>query len=263
MSTHVRPATTHVEVDGAVPSVETLAEVATRTYGHMTVMQVRDGATRGMAMHRARLGSQHQELFGRDLDVERVQGYIAAAVREHRDGTARVVVTADDDGRDRVLVTVGPPSSPPEQPLRLVSAQFERQFPHVKHLGTFAQGVMHARAAAKGFDDTLFCDPEGNVLETTSWNVGVVSDGKVVFPEGPLLPGVTMLLLEQHLPATGVQVSHRPLALEELAEVEAVFLTNSSGVAQVASVDKVEPPMGPMLGDWLDSLYREIPADQI
>lgn len=252
-----------VEVDGAVPSVQTLAEVASRSYGHMTVMQVRGGATRGMAMHRARLAAQHQELFGRELDVERVQWYVASAVRGRPDGTVRVAATVDDDGRDRVMVTVGPPLSVPAEPLRLVSSPFERQFPHLKHLGTFAQGYMHAYATAQGFDDTLFCDKDGNILETTSWNVGVVLDGEVVFPEGPLLPGVTMLLLEQHLPATGVSVHRRTVALDRLSEVEAVFLTSSTGVAQVASVDKVEPPMGPMMGDWVGSLYREIPVEPI
>jgi len=38
-------------VDGAVPTVEVLAGLVRRGYGHFTAMQVRDGGTRGLDLH--------------------------------------------------------------------------------------------------------------------------------------------------------------------------------------------------------------------
>ena len=45
------PGAPYVEVDGAVPTVEVLAGLVRRGYGHFTAMQVRDGGTRGLDLH--------------------------------------------------------------------------------------------------------------------------------------------------------------------------------------------------------------------
>jgi hypothetical protein len=50
------------EVDGRPPRVEDLLTPALVNYGHITVMQVRDRAARGLDLHLARLSAANQEL---------------------------------------------------------------------------------------------------------------------------------------------------------------------------------------------------------
>jgi branched-subunit amino acid aminotransferase/4-amino-4-deoxychorismate lyase len=250
---------TYVEVDGVVPDADTLARLLHRGYGHVTALQVRGGATRGLDLHVDRLERQHHTVFGELLDGERVLRMAGHAVRDHPDASVRVVVTEGPT----VTVVVDDPAEPPTTPQRLLTVGAERAVPEVKHLGTFMQGYQGRRAAAAGYDDALFVGRGGRVLETTIWNVGFVVDGTVVFPEGALLPGITMLLLLRHAPAAGVPVTSRPVRVQELVDLDAAFLCNSWGVVPVAEVDDVAWPAAHPVVDRLVATYRDVPQDPL
>jgi branched-subunit amino acid aminotransferase/4-amino-4-deoxychorismate lyase len=252
---------TLVEVDGRPATVQDLAGLVHRGYGHYTSMQVRGGRVRGLRFHLDRLERQQHAVFGTGLDVEAVQAHVRHAVARQPDASVRVVLTADRDGAPTVTVAVDDPVDAPAEPLRLMTVGTERQVPEVKHLGTFLQGYQARRARAAGFDDALFVGRGARLLETTIWNIGFVVDGSVVFPEGPLLPGVTMLLLLQHAPDAGIPVHSRPVTLPELAEVEAVFLTNSYGVARVSAVDDHTWDAAHPFVDRLAAVYRDVPLE--
>ena len=250
---------TYVEVDGVVPDADTLARLVHRGYGHFTAMQVRGGATRGLDLHVDRLERQHHTLFGDLLDGNRVVDLLAHALWERPDSSARVVVTAGPT----VTVMVDPPVEAPTTPQRLLTVGTERHVPEVKHLGTFMQGYQARRAEAAGYDDALFVGRGGLVLETTIWNVGFVDDGTVVFPEGPLLPGITMLLLLRHAPAAGISVESRQVRVHELAELDAAFVSNSWGVTPVGEIDDVAWPVAHPVVDRLVATYRDVPLDPL
>jgi len=254
---------THVEVDGCPATAQVLGDLVHRGYGHYTSMQLRGGGVRGLRFHLDRLERQQHAVFGTGLDVDRVREHLRHAVAGRPDASVRVVLTASADGSPTVTVTVDDPVDVPAAPLRLMTVGAERQVADVKHLGTFLQGYQARRAQAAGFDDALFVGRGARLLETTIWNIGFVVDGSVVFPEGPLLPGVTMLLLLQHAPDAGIPVTSRPVTLPELADVEAVFLTNSYGVAVVAAVDEhTWDPAHPLV-DRLAAVYRDVPLDPV
>ena len=253
------PGAPYVEVDGAVPTVEVLASLVHRGYGHFTSMQVREGGTRGLDLHLDRLERQHHAVFGLPLDTERVLGFVRHALADRTDASVRVVVT---DG-PRVTVLVERPVEPPVESQRLLTVGTERHLPEVKHLGTFVQGYQARRAELAGYDDALLVGRGGRVLETTIWNIGFVDHGTVVFPEGPLLPGISMLLLMRHAPDAGVPVASRQVRVQELVDLEAAFLTNSYGVAPVQEIDdRVWPGVHPLV-DRVIAAYRDIPRDQI
>jgi branched-subunit amino acid aminotransferase/4-amino-4-deoxychorismate lyase len=250
---------TYVEVDGVVPDAGTLASLLHRGYGHFTALQVRGGATRGLDLHLDRLERQHHTVFGELLDGEEVIRMAGHAVRDHPDASVRVVVTAGPT----VTVLVDDPVEAPTTPQRLLTVGVERHVPEVKHLGTFVQGYQGRRAEAAGYDDALFVGRGGRVLETTVWNVGFVEDGTVVFPEGALLPGITMLLLLRHAPAAGVPVASRPVRVQELVDLDAAFLCNSWGVVPVAEVDDVAWPAAHPVVDRLVATYRDVPLEPL
>jgi hypothetical protein len=58
------------EIDGHSPHVDELLTPALLNYGHITVMQVRDQAVRGLDLHLERLDAANRELYGVALDGE-------------------------------------------------------------------------------------------------------------------------------------------------------------------------------------------------
>jgi hypothetical protein len=103
-------------------------------YGHFTAMQVRDGATRGLGLHLARLDAANRELFDTPLRGEAVRDGIRDAVRYHPDASVRVLAE-----RHGFHVTVRPPAPAPPSPQRLMAVEYQRPVAHLKHSGGFGQ----------------------------------------------------------------------------------------------------------------------------
>src|SRR4051794_41878082 len=70
------PSLLRVEVNGGTATAGQLRYPALVNYGHITVMQVRSGRTRGLQLHLTRLDAANRELFGTGLDDERVRDHI-------------------------------------------------------------------------------------------------------------------------------------------------------------------------------------------
>ncbi|KQC37607.1 aminotransferase class IV [Frankia sp. ACN1ag] len=228
------PALLHIEIDGCPVSLDDPPPLALLPHGHFTVMQVRDGRTRGLDLHLRRLDAANRELYAEPLDGELVRARIRAALAAStRDATVRVVVTGTPDGDPtRLIVAVGAPAEPPPAPQRLMSVPYSRPFPHLKHLGTFGQLQYGRLARRHGFDDALLTGPGGVVSEGATTNIGFLAGDAVVWPDAPALHGVTMALLERSPDSV-----RAPVRLADLDRFEAAFVTNSRGIAAVAAVD--------------------------
>src|SRR6185369_915999 len=96
-----------IEIDGRVPSAETLWSTAS-AFGHFTAMQVRRGRTRGLELHLHRLDAATQELFGSDLEGEPIRALVRHALRDVADASVRVYVF-ESEGGPAVMVTVKEP----------------------------------------------------------------------------------------------------------------------------------------------------------
>jgi branched-subunit amino acid aminotransferase/4-amino-4-deoxychorismate lyase len=233
----------HVEVDGRVPSLDVLADVGSRSYGHFTAMQVRAGRTRGLDLHLARLAAQHRDLFDREPDSGWVRSCLAAAVRRFPDASVKLTLTGDPDGAEHVTVLLRDPVEAPTAAQRLLSVVFERQVPAVKHLGTFVQGYQARSAERQGYDDALFVTADGLMLETTVWN--------------------SMQLLQRHGPAAGLPVQSRAVALAEVADAEAVFVSNSWGITPVSQVDDLQVGTDAAVAARVVRVYTDIPLEPL
>lgn len=204
------------------------------TYGHFTAMQVRGGGVQGLAHHLDRLDAAHRELFDRPLAGDRVRDLVRHALAGTADASVRVTLR----DADRVLVSVAPPNTPPSAPQRLRSVPYLRPFPHLKHLGGFAQLEWARRVRRDGFDDALLTGPDGAVAESSIANIGFfAADGSVVWPDAPQLHGTAMRLVEATTPS-----SRRRVLPDDLPGFAGAFLINSIGVVPVASIDDVPLP---------------------
>lgn len=85
------------------------------------------------------------------------------------------------------------------------------------------------RARAAGFDDALFVDRRGVILEGTIWNLGLYDGESVTWPEAPMLVGVTMQLVQKGLEETGVSQRRQVIRKDELGRYRSGFVTYSHG----------------------------------
>ncbi|WP_457511711.1 aminotransferase class IV family protein [Streptomyces sp. TE33382] len=230
-------------LDGHPVDPEVLLPLTLTSYGHFTSMRVDDGKIRGLSLHMERLARDCKKVWGSSLDTERVRKFVRQELAG-REGpcTARVTIfdpTFDmghpaDSDQPRIMVSVRSAGAMPSPPLRAQSVTYERDLPQVKHCGLF--GALHARRAAQlnGYDDALFVSPDGYISEGGTWNVGFVDgNGTVVWPDAPVLPGVTMALLQSN-------AEHRtaPVTLDQAKGMKAAFATNASiGIRALTCID--------------------------
>ncbi len=109
--------------------------------------------------------------------------------------------------------------------------------PPLKRTGPSPQRVFAQRdAAAAGFDEAIFVDPEGRVIDAAGANVCAVIDGEVVAAAHPdALPGITRRVV---LGLAGG--SERTLRREDLRSAGEVFLTGTSAeITPVRELDGV------------------------
>jgi len=213
-------------------------------YGHFTSLQVRGGAVQGLDLHLRRLRQGTAELFGSTLDGTQVQAWMQAALQAEGVADASLRVTVFSRAFDfrqplqpvpvDVLVAVAPPASAPSSPRRVCSVHYQRELPHLKHVGTFALFQQRRQALLAGFDDALFVDAHGLVSEGTTWNVAFARNGEVVWPQAPALRGTHERLLQA---GWGGAPRLEAVSLEQLGGFDAAIGLNASGVWPIASID--------------------------
>jgi branched-subunit amino acid aminotransferase/4-amino-4-deoxychorismate lyase len=250
---------TRVEIDGVPPSPDRLWATVS-AYGHFTAMQVRNGRARGLALHLERLKAANQEAFGVGLDGERVRALVRHALGDTRDASVRVYVF-DAPGGPATMVTVKPPAEM-TTPQRVQSARYQRPDAHIKHVTT-DQGYYRRRAQRDGFDDAVLVGPDGVVSETTLANIGFFDGAAVVWPDAPMLHGITMQLLEHELAGSGVPTRRSTVRVADVASLDGAFLSSARGIAVVTGIDDMGLPVEPKGLRMLAEAYAAVTQDSI
>lgn len=236
-------------VHGAPADPAALAHQALVNYGAYTSFRFEDGGTRGLSLHLARLQAAADELFGAAIDEAQVRAEVRQALGARDAAFVRISLFSRQIGhRDptwvgapEVMIGIFDPPPPlGDRPLRVRSFVYQRDVPHLKSVATL--GLMRARRAvrAAGADDALFVDASGRVSEGTLWNIGFVSGDTVVWPEAPMLAGVTQALLTARLAGQGLSCETRQIHLDEVGAFDGAFLCNSATPAcPIAEIDAV------------------------
>jgi len=260
-------------VDGEPGSEGDLTYLALANYGAYTSFRVEQGGVRGLDLHLARLEASALELFGEAVGEAWLRELMRAAVEGQGDCWLRVSLFSPEvwprtpswTGRPKVMTSVSPPPPPlAENGLRLQVQTYGREAAHLKHTANF--GLIRARrlARAAGFDDVLFADEAGRISEGSLWNIAFVRGGEVIWPEAPMLTGVTLTLLQRGLEARGVPGRVGPVRLEDLSRFDGAFICNSATPAcPVASIDDrmFDPDAVPL--ETLKSIWASQPCQPI
>ena len=229
--------------NGRTASADDLAGALTN-YGHFTSLQVRNGAVQGLDLHLQRLQEGTVELFGTALDPLQVRAWMHGALQADGavDASLRVTVFSRQfDFRQPlqsvavdVLVAVAPPVDLPPIARRLRTVRYQRELPHVKHVGTFALFQHRREALLAGVDDALFVGDDGLVSEGTTWNIAFASGDTLIWPQAPALRGTQERLLQA---GWGSDQQVRPVALADLTGFDAAIACNAAGIWPIAVID--------------------------
>ncbi|MBW8302220.1 MAG: branched-chain amino acid aminotransferase [Hydrogenophaga sp.] len=120
-------------------------------------------------------------------------------------------------------------------------------------------GRMILEARARGFDNALVRDMNGNIAETASSNVFMVKDGVVFTPAAnrTFLAGITRARVIGLLREAGYEVREVTLSIEDFMDADEIFTSgNYSKVAPVNRLDDRELQEGPVARKALE-LYMD------
>lgn len=259
-------------IDGHPATPEDLAHQALVNYGAYTSFRVENGAARGLDLHLARLDEAAVELFGETPGDAKFRRLMALAVAGRDACWLRVSMFSPEIGHrnpsfvgwPKVMTVVSPPPPPLASSVRVTAVFYEREAPHLKHLATF--GLTRARRAAQaaGFDDALFVDGQGQASEGTLWNIGFVQGDRIVWPQAPMLAGVTQAVIQRGLAQVGLASETRPVSLSEIAAFDAAFLCNSATpVCPINAIDDVAFANDPALLARIEAAWSAQPPQPI
>ena len=259
-------------IDGAPATASDLTYLALVNYGAYTSFRVEGGGVRGLDLHLARLDAAAVALFGEAVGEARLRALMREALGDRPEAWLRVSLFSPHIGhRDatwvgvpRVMISVSDPPTPMAGAMRVEVRAYLREAPEIKHVATF--GLMRARRAARaaGFDDALFTDADGRVLEGSLWNLGFVSGDQVTWPEGPKLEGVAQALIARGLGRVGLTQREATVRLSDLRDFDHAFLCNSATpAAAIAAIGDHAFASNPDLIARLAAAWSEAPAAKI
>lgn len=261
------------EINGKPAVVGDLRRLAATNYGHFTAMRVVDGKVRGLQFHLDRLMRSTRELFGSDLDIGFVRDCLRHAIADGAGAlSVRVSIFSFAYDRERpaapvgadVLVMVNSATPVSDTPLRVKSFRYERESPHVKHVGTFPLFQHRRLAQQAGFDDALFVDRSDCVSEGSIWNLGFFDGQSVVWPDARQLEGVIKQVLQAGLAQRGVRSRTQSVPLRSIGDYRAAFFTNSSQpVRAVARIDGTDFAVDTEFMALLAACYDSVPDERI
>ena len=247
-----------VEIDGQPADDHALALLEHEGWGHFTAMQVRNGRTRGLDLHLARLEAAHREIYGKTLDGDLVRARIRHALDGRPDASVRVYGYWAG-----LIVTVRGPQEMLSRPYSMTAQHFQRPLARLKHVGSWGQGRFHELATAAGFDDGLFVDETGKISEGSITNVGFWRDDTVIWPNAPRLDGITMLVLQRELQASRIPQVETTVRVQDLASYHGMILCNSHGWAPVGRVDEMQMPHDDAFTEAISAAYDSCPRELI
>jgi len=117
----------------------------------------------------------------------------------------------------------------------------ESPLTYIKSTNYLLNALAKREAQEAGAYDTLLLNTGGFVTETSTANIFIVKDGKLLTPPvtAGLLPGITRKTTLKLAKNDGIKAFEKNIALEDLAPADEVFITNSTlELIPVVSVDE-------------------------
>ena len=230
-------------VEAAELRVSPLGDGFMYAHGLFETIRALDGKPAFLDRHHLRM-QQGAHTLGLELatSVEEWRERLARLAHANQlgDGSYKVVRFRDDGGVGEFAVSRANGYTPPQYArgfrLRTAPASRAGSLHGVKSIAYLENHLARRAARADGFDEVIFANPAGNLLEGAGSNLFVVVAGKVFTPPAvDLLPGVARGVV---LELGGTNAEERPLTPALVAAAEEVFVTNAlMGVMPVSELN--------------------------
>lgn len=148
-----------------------------------------------------------------------------------------------------------------EKLLRVTVSPFQRPNPqafkiHAKAAGHYVNSIMASQEAkARGFDEALLLDANGNVAEAPGANMFYEKDGKLYTPSlGNILPGITRRVIIELCEELNIPVIEKEIKVSELLMADTAFFCGTAAeVVGWESIDEYKFPL-----KWNDTVSYQI-----
>ncbi|QWP76859.1 aminotransferase class IV [Lysobacter sp. K5869] len=222
-------------------------------------------------MERMRKGA---DMFGIDFDVERASRAVLDTLRAngHRDayirpltwmGTGSIGLDVDPLTQHLMVATIAKVVHLGGARTRLTVSPWKRNpatsLPPLKLSGAYVNSILAKREAKqRGFDEALFTDDKGYVVECTGANVFMVKNGEVTSVDHrDALPGITR---DTMIALSGA--ASREVTLHELLDADEVFVCGTAAEAcAISALDRREFGDNPVTRE-LSALYAKVVRGQ-
>ncbi|MFG2133621.1 aminotransferase class IV [Streptomyces sp. NPDC048751] len=141
-----------------------------------------------------------------------------------------------------------------------------RSLPRRKGPDLPALARVRGRASLHGADEAVLVAPSGLVLEAAHSSIVWWEDDTLCLPSPqlPVLPGVTIGLVQERAARSGTRVAHRDRTIEELAGREVWLMNALHGIRPVtewtgSSMKAGPAPRAEEWRPWLDELMAPLP----
>ncbi|MEO7960676.1 MAG: branched-chain amino acid transaminase [Ginsengibacter sp.] len=153
-----------------------------------------------------------------------------------------------------------------EKLLRVMTSSFERPNPkgfkiEAKATGHYVNSILASQEAkAKGYDEALLNDVNGNVAEGPGANIFMENEGRLFTPPaGNILPGITRATVLEICQELEIPVTEKYFTSRELYGVDGAFFCGTAAeVIGMASIDDIDfkKPWSETLGAKIQSAYK-------
>ncbi len=116
-----------------------------------------------------------------------------------------------------------------EKGIKLMSTPLFRIHPGIKSTVYFSAVVETMRAMRRGFDEVVYVDEDGAILEGTTFSVFAVLPGpRLVTPKDDVLQGITAECVIQLARRLKIPVERHPISPRMLRQAHELFITSSN-----------------------------------
>lgn len=148
-----------------------------------------------------------------------------------------------------------------EKLLRVMSSSFQRPNPaafkiQAKATGHYVNSILASQEAkAKGYDEALLSDIEGNLAEGPGANMFFEKDGKLFTPQpGNILSGITRATVMELCHELEIEVEEKTVSPQELMQADSAFFCGTA--AEIIGWESIDDYKFPLA--WEESMGRKI-----
>lgn len=148
-----------------------------------------------------------------------------------------------------------------EKLLRVRTSSFQRPNPGAFHLQAKAAGhyvnsiLASQEAKAKGYDEALLLDMQGNVAEAPGANIFIEKNGKLFTPPaGHILPGITRATVLELASSMDIPVEETHFTVQDIYEADAAFYCGTA--AEVIGFESLDNRALSL--NWADTVSKKI-----